>query len=87
MTKKAFCAHCQARTDQSVMVHTNNDGHDEFVFTCSVCNRQIKFPATNDPQQIQAMLAAHEESNIGQVQATEPPDPLEHPAMKALAVL
>lgn len=58
--KKLFCANEQSVTEHQASL--SPDG--EFVFTCA-CGRFVKFPA--DAENIEELIAKHEETNKGQV--------------------
>lgn len=65
MTKKIFCANCQADT-----LHTVEILPHEVIATC-VCSRPIKFPPLKTAGALRAMFDAHYAANVGQVKAVE----------------
>jgi len=67
MNKDIFCAACQKVTSHKGEV----DGNGEFVFTCEVCGRSLKFSKDTTPEQFNKLLTAHEAVNTGQVSQAE----------------
>lgn len=61
-TLKMFCAAEQLETAHSVDV----DGNGEVILTCA-CGRFTKLPGSTDAAGLQAYVAAHNASNVGQV--------------------
>lgn len=62
-TKLVFCANEQKEIDHTVTI----DGNGEWLFTCTVCGRALKFPASMSGEEVKAQLAQHVNSNTGQV--------------------
>lgn len=60
-TKKIFCANCQEVTDHNLSL-----GTDELHCTCAICERLVKFPSGNK-EELNALIKAHKEANVGQV--------------------
>jgi len=58
-----FNASLQKETEHSIDI----DGNGEIVLTCIENGRFIKFPAGTTAEQLKELLAAHKESNHGQV--------------------
>jgi hypothetical protein len=62
-TITAFCAACQEEKKHVVTV----DDHGEYIISCD-CKRFIKVPSTAD---VKEYLAAHKDSNEGQITEEE----------------
>lgn len=60
--RKAFCAACQAETDHTCGL----DKNQEVLCVCG-CGRFIKVPVMESPADFESHLAAHKDSNVGQV--------------------
>lgn len=66
MNKTAFCANCQAETPHEITV----DNGGELVLTCA-CGRAFKIPAGMSNEEMEDYLAAHKDSNEGQISLEE----------------
>lgn len=68
-TRNIFCALEQTVTPHELTVEPVNG---EILATC-VCGRFLKFPPTVTPEEFEALVDAHYESNVGQIslEATE----------------
>lgn len=62
-TKVVFCANEQEETPHTVTI----DGNSEWLFTCTVCDRVLKFAASMTADEVKASLVSHKASNVGQV--------------------
>jgi len=63
ITKTIYCAQCRTDTAQELTLDKNR----EIVATCGACTRSIKFPVTNTPAELDALIAAHKGNSKGQV--------------------
>lgn len=74
MDKLLFCAHCQNETTHTLTLNTVNKA--EIIARCSVCGREVKFPAVPD-EELTKLFTTHREENQGQ----RPLSPVKQPVV------
>lgn len=57
-----FCANCQVESAHVIDI----DGNGEILLTC-LCGRFVKYPRGTDVETLKLEIAAHKESNAGQI--------------------
>jgi hypothetical protein len=62
--REAFCANCQAVTEHTVQMESMRG---DYVFTCTHCERAIKFPTGVSEDELIAHVDNHKAANVGQV--------------------
>ena len=65
-SRSIFCASCQVITDHQMLRATDRNSNDQILATCD-CSRFVVFPRPSSPEELDAWIAAHQASNVGQI--------------------